>query len=216
MKMDKKKEFIRERGIGWMHVTIGVLFFILVFCFPVPPASEAAIYVMMDANGVYHFTNVPTSSGYHLYTPGYTSRSRREKKDLLGVSRRRKARYEALIRRYARKYGVEPALIKAIIHAESQFNPYAISKKGARGLMQLMPETARDLAVRNVFDPEENIRAGVVYFKRLLSKFKGDLRLSLAAYNAGPHLVASRGKVPSFRETRNYVKKVLTYYRQYR
>jgi len=186
-----------------------------IFCFWVPQLWGAAIYVMIDANGVYTFTNVPTGSGYRLYTSDPIPRSPREKNHR-HVSHRKRTRYEALIQRYARKYGVDPALIKAIIHAESQFNPYAVSKDGAQGLMQLMPETARDLAVQNVFDPEENIRAGVVYFKRLLSKFGGNLRLSLAAYNAGPHLVTPGREIPPFRETRNYVKKVLTYYRQYR
>ncbi|MBW1658954.1 MAG: transglycosylase SLT domain-containing protein [Deltaproteobacteria bacterium] len=185
------------------------LFAIMVFL-PLPVLS--GIYVMVDANGVYHFTNVPTSNKYKLYIRDRESSAR----TVLRAYTRNPAKYEPLINRYAKKYGVSKALIKAVIHAESDFNPYAVSKKGAQGLMQLMPETARDLSVQDVFDPEENIRAGVQYLKMLLKKFNGDLSLSLAAYNAGPNRVDQYGKVPPYRETKDYIKKVLTYYRMYR
>ncbi len=176
-------------------------------------AAWAGIYVMVDANGVYHFTNVPTSRKYRLFIRDHSSCP--AGKGLTSAVSRPSA-YESLIHRYAREYGVETALVKAIIKAESHFNPYAVSRKGAQGLMQLAPETARDLSVQDVFDPEENIRAGVQYLKILLEKFKGNLPLSLAAYNAGPSAVDQYGEIPPYRETRDYVKKVLTYYRQYR
>jgi len=175
-----------------------------------PGMGFSGIYVMVDANGVYHFTNVPTSNRYKLFIRDKSTRA------VLRSYTRDPLQYEPLIKRYARKYGVDKALIKAVIHAESDFNPYAVSSKGAQGLMQLMPETAQDLSVQDVFNPEENIRAGVQYLKMLLKKFKGDLSLSLAAYNAGPHRVDQFGKIPPYRETRAYIKKVLTYYRMYR
>ncbi len=190
----------------------GGVFFAFFLFLPAKPVL-AGIYVMVDANGVYHFTNVPTSRKYHIFIGSGTSRPSRES---LKASSTSPSRYESLIHRYARKYGVDTALVKAIIRAESHFNPYAVSKRGARGLMQLMPETARDLAVQDVFNPEENIRAGVQYLKMLLERFKGNLPLSLAAYNAGPNLVDQYGKIPPYGETRKYVKKVLTYYRLYR
>ena len=198
-------------------VMMCTLFFLSLGWLLLPSETHAAIYVMVDTNGIYHFTNVPSNSKYSLYVPGTVTQTQGKKggeypTGTLGSP----ARYETLIQRYAAKFGVDPALIKAIIHAESRFNPYAVSKRGARGLMQLMPETARDLSVQDIFDPEENIRAGVAYFKKLLTKFKGNLRLSLAAYNAGPHLVAPGGKIPPYAETKNYIQKVLTYYRRYR
>jgi soluble lytic murein transglycosylase-like protein len=111
---------------------------------------------------------------------------------------------------------VDFALIKAIIRAESGFNPAAVSRKGAKGLMQLMPETASRLNVSNSFNPRENIEGGVRYFKYLLSLFNDDLRLSLAAYNAGENIVAEVRSIPPYRETVDYVKKVLSYYQSYR
>jgi soluble lytic murein transglycosylase-like protein len=106
-------------------------------------------------------------------------------------------------------------LIKAIIRAESGFNPGAISRKGAKGLMQLMPETASRLNVSNIFNPRENIEGGVRYFKYLLSLFDNDVRLSLAAYNAGENLVGELRSIPPYRETVDYVRKVLSYYQSY-
>jgi len=115
----------------------------------------------------------------------------------------------------SRQYQVDCALIKAIIKAESDFDHRAVSKKGAQGLMQLMPDTADAMKVEDPFDPKENIFAGTRYFSLLLKKFKNDKTLALAAYNAGPEEVESRNGVPPFPETKNYVKKVLNYYRTY-
>ena len=124
--------------------------------------------------------------------------------------------YDSLISEFSKKYQVDFALIKAIIRAESGFNPVAVSRKGAKGLMQLMPETASRLNVSNSFNPRENIEGGVKYFKYLLSLFDDDLRLSLAAYNAGENIVAELRSIPPYRETVDYVKKVLSYYQSYR
>jgi soluble lytic murein transglycosylase-like protein len=110
---------------------------------------------------------------------------------------------------------VDSAIVRAIILAESRYNIYAISNKGARGLMQLMPVTAKEQGVVNVFNPVQNINAGVKYFKLLLNRFDGDLKLSLAAYNAGIGRVLKYKGVPPYEETQNYVQKVLHYHRFY-
>ena len=116
----------------------------------------------------------------------------------------------------AGRYQVDPALVKAIIMAESGYNARAISKKGAKGLMQLMPATARSLGVEDVFNPEENISGGVRYFKQLVNQFDGDVKLALAAYNAGSRNVRHYQGVPPFKATRYYIKKVFKYYQIYK
>lgn len=123
--------------------------------------------------------------------------------------------YDALIIRTARRYEVDPALVKAVVHVESAFNPYATSHKGASGLMQLMPEVAEDYGVSNVYDPVQNVRGGVRYLKDLLSKYKNKYRLAVAAYNAGPQAVEKYRGVPPYVETRRYVKKVLHFKKRY-
>lgn len=123
--------------------------------------------------------------------------------------------YEKLIKRAAKKFGIEPSMIKAIIRAESEFNHLAVSKKGARGLMQLMPPTAKQLNVKNPIDPAENIFGGTRYFKSLLFRFKNNTTLALAAYNAGPAKVETFQGVPPYRETQTFVQRVLRYYRYY-
>lgn len=118
-----------------------------------------------------------------------------------------------LIDYYARDRGLSPKLVQAVIQVESGYNPNALSSKGAMGLMQLMPDTARLLRVTDAYDPGENIRGGTLYLRRQLDRFSGDLTLALAAYNAGPAAVTQYGGVPPYSETRNYVRKVLGLYR---
>jgi len=122
--------------------------------------------------------------------------------------------FEQLIRAAAHKHGVDAELISSVITAESAFNPRAISRKQARGLMQLMPTTASQLSVSDAFDPAQNVDAGTRYLKFLLEKYGQDLTLALAAYNAGPDRVAQYGGVPPFSETRAYVRRVLAEYSQ--
>ena len=120
-----------------------------------------------------------------------------------------------MIRELSQQYGVEFALIKAVIKAESNFDPFALSPKGARGLMQLMPQTATLRGVGNVYSSRENIGGGVRHLRLLLNRFRGDLRLALAAYNAGAEAVERYGGVPPFPETREYVRRVLSYRQSY-
>jgi soluble lytic murein transglycosylase-like protein len=193
-----------------MKYTVTLL---ILFClFFLTQTSSAGIYRYEDANGVIHFTNCPRDPKFKLYI-------RESKEDVENESRFFPARdsneYDSLISEFSKKYRVDFALIKAIIRAESGFNPRAVSRKGAKGLMQLMPETASRVNVSNIFSPRENIEGGVRYFKYLLSLFNNDLRLSLAAYNAGENIVAQVRSIPPYRETVDYVRKVLSYYQSY-
>ena len=124
--------------------------------------------------------------------------------------------YRPIIMRVAHRHQVDPAMVKAIIMAESSFNPKAISSRGAIGLMQLMPNTAKSLGVIDAFDPENNINAGVLYYKRLLKEFRGDVKLALAAYNAGSRKVKEYKGIPPFKTTQTYIRKVFEYYRYYK
>lgn len=124
--------------------------------------------------------------------------------------------FGSIIQQAADRYQVDPALVRAIIMAESGCNPKAVSKKGAKGLMQLMPKTAESLGVKDSFNPEDNINAGVYYFKKLKNQFNGNIELALAAYNAGSGKVKKYQGVPPFRATKYYIKKVLEYYQMYK
>jgi soluble lytic murein transglycosylase-like protein len=132
------------------------------------------------------------------------------------VSLEGQRRFDHIIRQAARKFGVDFYLIKGIIKAESKFNPWAVSRRGARGLMQLMPKTARAMGVKDIFDPRDNIFAGVRYLKDLLTIFHGNHRLALAAYNAGSAYVKKYGGVPPFPVTQKYLTKVLNYAEEFK
>ncbi len=130
----------------------------------------------------------------------------------LAKQRDRRSRYDPIIDRYANRYGVDPVLVRAVILVESAFDPNCVSRRGARGLMQLMPETARRYGTKKIFDPEENIRGGVHYLADLLELFPHDLPRTLAAYNAGENAVHKYAGIPPYDETATYVKRALTVY----
>lgn len=181
------------------------------------PEARADIYSFTDERGVVHFTNIPgLDKRYKLI--------RREAGSSVPRSGQSWMPTEADIRRFssiidtaAKSHGIEPALVQAVITAESGFNPNALSRKGASGLMQLMPDTARRYGVQNIFDPVENIHGGVRYLRDLLAMFNGDMRLALAGYNAGENAVIRAGnQVPPYAETKSYVPKVIDLYHRFR
>ncbi len=188
------------------------------FIFIVSP-SIGGIYRYIDERGVIHFTNCPRDPNFKLYIPESKEDLNEEgngDRPLSTFFSKDSNQFDHLIYEFSKKYGVDFALIKAIIRAESGFNPTAISRKGARGLMQLMPETALRMNVNNIFDPRENIEGGVRYFKYLLSLFNNDLRLSLAAYNAGENIVSELRAIPPYQETIDYIRRVWRYYQLYK
>jgi hypothetical protein len=169
------------------------------------PAAEAQIYVARDANGTLVLSDRPLGPNAKTYAvPGSPSlRTTSDVRPSAGAG------FDDLIDRHARRHSVRPDLVRAVIAVESAFNPRARSHKGAMGLMQLMPATARRFDVDRPYDPEQNIGAGVAYLRELLDRYQGDETLALAAYNAGPGAVERHGlRVPPYRETRDYVQKV--------
>lgn len=181
---------------------------------------HADIYRYVDADGSVHFTNVPPDSRYRVYL--------KEKKKSDPVSEtlasqiryydpEARARYAKHIQDAARITKLDAALIHAVISAESGYNPLARSRKGAAGLMQLMPETAKRYGVKNRLDPEQSIHGGARYLRDLVRMFNNDLQLAVAAYNAGENAVVKYGyRIPPYQETMTYVPRVMTYYRKYR
>jgi len=176
-------------------------------------AADAQIFVYKDAYGRTVFTDNPQGDGYARYRPK-TDPGRRAPTTASVKPRKTKA-YDPAIARASRQHGVSPALVKAVIAAESGFDPEAVSRKGAQGLMQLMPGTAELMGVDDALDPWQNIDGGTRYLSQMIERFPGELNLALAAYNAGPEAVKRHGGVPPFEETRGYVKRVLRYYEKY-
>ena len=198
-------------------------FILVVLCFSVTVNVSAEIFKFVDKDGVINFTNVPTRpdakklpdlSAFMIprATVARTSSSRP------GFSECRTADRDALepsIRLICRRHGLDSNLVKAVIHAESAFNSEAVSPKGAMGLMQLMPDTSRDMGVIDPFDPSQNIEGGVRYLRLLMDRFDNNLEFALAAYNAGPEKVSKYGGIPPYDETQTYVHRVLDYYSRY-
>jgi soluble lytic murein transglycosylase-like protein len=182
--------------------------------------ARADIYRYVDENGKVHFTNVPNDSRYKLFIatdkqPDPVTETFNDRHRVYPRAERKK--YHAHVVAAARAYALEPALIHAVISAESGYNPLARSAKGAKGLMQLMPDTAKRYGVDNPLDPRQNILGGAAYLSDLLKRFGNDLSLALAAYNAGEGRVMEYGfKIPPYRETKQYVPKVLSYYKKYK
>jgi len=170
-------------------------------------ALAASSFQLTDGEGVTHFTNAPTDPRYRRM-PGLSGTST----GWLRLPESVRARYSDEIREAALRHGLHPGLVESVIRVESAFNAAAVSRKGAQGLMQLMPQTASSLGVRDAFDPRQNIEGGVRHLRYLLGRYPGSLPLALAAYNAGENAVnASRG-IPPYPETQAYVRKVLEYF----
>ena len=172
------------------------------------PGASESLYSYKDAKGVIHLTNIQSD---HRFLPVYKRTPPR-----VFTQKSRRWRINSVIEKASRKHSIDSALIKAVVRAESNFDPYAVSYAGAQGLMQLMPETADDLDVINPFDIEENIYGGVKYLKQLLNHFDGDVALSVAAYNAGRSAVIRHGGIPPYKQTKTYVRKVLAFYDGYK
>ena len=182
--------------------------------------AHADIYRYVDADGTVHFTNVPQDSRFKVYLK--EKRMPDPVADTLASEVRyyddkERARYAKPIQDAAKATRLDPALIHAVISAESGYNPLARSRKGAAGLMQLMPETAKRYGVKNRLDPEQNISGGARYLRDLIRMFNNDVQLAVAAYNAGENAVVRAGnRIPPYQETMTYVPRVMTYYKKYR
>ncbi|HLU67384.1 MAG TPA: lytic transglycosylase domain-containing protein [Kofleriaceae bacterium] len=197
-------------------------------------SAQAEFYRYVDDQGVVHLTDSPTSRSFAKYRPALHGSGKgiqliARRSSILGLGRREirytppapgragrpePSSYDALIERMAARYDVPAALIKAVVKTESNFQRHAVSRKGAQGLMQLMPGTAADLGVEDAFSAEQNVRGGTRYLRAMMDRY-GDWRHALAAYNAGPGAVDQYGGIPPYRETREYVERVLHYYRRY-
>lgn len=184
-------------------------------------AVADAVFVVRTRGGTTVYTNKPRSneSILRVINPNSGRLSKVPSSSLYTIKRLSRShnahRFHDIIVRQARQKGLDPSLVKAVVHAESSFNPSARSPKGAMGLMQLMPATARSVGVRNPYEPTENIRGGVNYLAKMLRRYKGNVKLSLAAYNAGPLAVDTYRGIPPYRETQEYVRKVLALQRVY-
>lgn len=183
------------------------------------PASAGDIYVYQASDGSRLITDHPRiEAGYRLIKVYSESKVWQQtgQRQRTASFRPKPSNFDGLIQSTAQQVSLDPMLIKSVMHAESAFNPNAVSRKGASGLMQLMPDTARRYGVASIFDPRQNTMGGARYLSFLLDRFDGDLELALAGYNAGENAVDQAGGVPPYAETRHYVKKVMRLYRQYR
>lgn len=169
------------------------------------PVTSAEIYRYIDEKGIVHFSDAPTSAGFRPYL---RKRSEKKRGKSGGI-------YDGYIKKAAEKNGLPFSLLKALIKVESDFNPRAVSRVGAKGLMQIMPGNFQELRIRDPYNAYENIMGGSLYLKKLLKRFDGNLILALAAYNAGPSTVARYKTVPPYRETVTFIKRVLKYNRLY-
>lgn len=195
------RDSIRSYLKGWhgAWITAG-----LIVLLALPAAAD--IYIYIDSEGIMHFTNAPTSSDYRLYVKERPQRQGTK----LDTNR-----FDRYIDEAATLYGVDFPLLKAVIRAESAFNPKAVSKKGALGLMQIMPQNLESFRVYDPFDPWQNIMGGARYLKALIERFEGEVPLALAAYNAGPRAVDTHRGIPPIAETEAYVKKVMKFFHLY-
>lgn len=169
------------------------------------PVLHADIYMYVDEEGVYNFTDTPPSESYKLFLKERKPKPPEKTND-------HSKKYETYIREASRKHGISMPLLKAVMKVESDFNPKAVSKKGAKGLMQIMPQNYELLQIKDPFNPRESIMGGAQYLSQLLDRFDGNVKLALAAYNAGPQTVERSRAIPPIKETIDYVKKIMKYY----
>jgi soluble lytic murein transglycosylase-like protein len=207
---------MRSRKGAWICLLLG-------FCLIRPVWAD--IYMNTSDSGVVALSNVPTDGGYTVLIAAPKqavatipeARAPEAKARTPGSLRARKARYDQIVDEVSQAHGIESALLHAVISVESRYNPKALSKKGAAGLMQLMPGTAKRYGVTDAFDPAQNLGGGAKYLRHLLKMFNSDVGLALAAFNAGEYAVVKHGnRIPPYRETLHYVPKVLDYYQHYR
>lgn len=201
-----------QNRAGWI---VGLL---VLMAFSGTQSVSAKMYKFTDENGIIHYTNVRPTGQKNVKTfsfPCYASDITCNQMDWEKIPLNRQA-YADEIRAAAEDFTVDESLIRAIIHAESAYQPDALSPKGAQGLMQLMPATQEELQVVDVFDPGSNIEGGTLYLSRLLEQFDNRVELATAAYNAGPSAVREYGGIPPYQETQEYVRRVKILYRRYR
>lgn len=192
-----RKKGLNDRGrFSCVKCLCGAIVFLVLAVSP----AVADIFVKRLPDGTLSYTNRPRGGDWDMYL---------KEKPSNRPAVYRRDEYDALIRQIALNEGMDPELIRGIVHVESRFNPRARSPKGAMGLMQLMPQTASLMGVVDPWDPHENLTAGVRYFSSLMKRYGGDVTKALAAYNAGPSAVDSYNGIPPYQETREYVKNVL-------
>jgi soluble lytic murein transglycosylase-like protein len=207
-------------------IVVGTLFTLHVLAYP----AHAQVYSFRDRGGTQHFTNVPSDGRFRALAMDQSRGSRlsftprapvtaMDRRDVFAGSDRlwspAPADLERMIDETAQRYGVETALVHAVVRAESDFDHLAISSSGAQGLMQLMPGTASEVGVRNAFRPQENLAGGVYYLRQLIDRFGGNTQLAVAGYNAGPGAVERFGGVPPYSETIEYLERVFRFRQEY-
>ena len=201
----------RRTGVPPVNIffNMRILFLILLIFLSSLPAPQATdLFTFTDEKGATYYTNMPGDDRVKVLLPMKKAMSQPSSIP----SSLNSEVYEPIITSAGERFAVDPDLVRAVIKTESNFNHRAVSPKGAMGLMQLMPSTAKEMAVANPFDPVENIHAGVRYLGQLLQLLKQNLPLALAAYNAGPKRVIDRNEIPAIEETQNYVQRVMKYY----
>ena len=207
MKVQCDMSVIQKGAVAGLFSVI-CLAFVIMSAMP----AQADIYRKRLPDGTLCFTNMPIGGDWDIYLRERKGNNYRFPRRPSAAELHRKSYYDTMISQIAQNQGVDPDLVKGIIHVESAFNPLALSPKGAMGLMQLMPGTASLLGVQDPWDPQENITGGTKFISYLLKKYNGNLTKALAAYNAGPGAVDTYGGIPPYQETRDYVKSVLAIY----
>jgi soluble lytic murein transglycosylase-like protein len=201
-----------------ISLLVSLAFLLVPFALCERAAAVDMLYAFVDSKGVTHFSNAPTDPRYrriHISAwPGVQVKSAAPSAVRLKPASSKEM--HRAITQTSELHRVDPALVRAVIKAESSFDPDAVSRQGAMGLMQLMPKTALSLRVTDPYDPGQNIAGGVRHLRYLLDRFQGNLPLALAAYNAGETRVSRESRVPRIRETREYVRRVLRFYKDYR